>query len=504
MQQPFMFIDFGSGWKPVNSHTGSVAALASFTIRWGASEIGKQPDPSVLSFSLRDRAGVIAGRAATLAGSRVLVQISGQPTWDDMWGVATWRTMKVPLGDLHQTYSPPLPDDPASSATTIFDGIISTGGDAKPGDNSSWAISLSATSRMVLWKRMQAQGPTALLPKYAGLHWVGTPSERLAELNRRARTSGAPEVDTAGLTLPPNVAPYASDSYPSQLDLLRRLFATSPSMPLWCEYPDRASSHIGYMPLASQVVIGAATDGGLYTLDKLGIKRAMLTGGMIRGDGALTIPAPTTQVSINGRSVSTSEGKLSFSDADTDLGDLGRLPTQLKVTQSSLTLESDVISDDQSGGLWTDGHPWSPSQQDREHAADWLFAINMRLVPKSVSVDSRHIDPAKRPELYISAPSGAFVIARTAFSRLTCDDGRPAASGAWTTIGGTIRFSWHGDEPVLEHDLTLAPLPPDTTRHTVWADMGAWPVAWDTASMTLAELSTITTFDQPTKQRRQL
>lgn len=500
MQQPFMFIDFGSGYRPVNDHAEAIAALASFTIRWGTSEIGKQPDPSVLSFSLRDSDGSLAGRAATLAGARVIVQISGQPTWRDMHGRATWRSTDVPLANLHQTYSPPLPDNPQSSAVTIFDGIVTAGGDAEPQDDGQWLITLSATSRMVLWKRMQSQGPTALLPKYEGLHWVGTPAERLSELNRRARTSGAPEADATGLTLPPSVAPYDGNSFPSQLDLLRRLFAASTLMPMWCEYPDRASSHIGYQPLNSPVTIGAATDGSLYTLDSRGKRRPMLTGQTIQGDGKLSIPVPTTQVQINGKQATASDGKLSFSSAETDMGDLGRLPARLKVTQSSLTVESDVITDDASGGLWTDGKTWEPSQREREHAADWLLAVNLRLVPKSVSVDSRHIDPADRPELYVSAPSGAFVIAQTAFSRLTGGDGRPAASGAWTTIGGTIGFRWLNDEPVLSHELTLAPLPPDTTTHSALADMGAWPVAWKDAPMTLAELSTITIFDQPTKE----
>lgn len=75
-----MFLDWGDGWKSVNDHAEDVAALAGFSIQWGTDDLAEQPEPSVMSFTLRDRTGWLTGRALTLAGARVLVQISEQPT----------------------------------------------------------------------------------------------------------------------------------------------------------------------------------------------------------------------------------------------------------------------------------------------------------------------------------------------------------------------------------------------------------------------------------------
>ena len=79
-QQPFMYLDTGDGWKPVNDHRQDIAALDDFTITWGADEPVSQPDPAVLTFDLIDRAGDLAGKAVTLSGSRALVQLSAEPT----------------------------------------------------------------------------------------------------------------------------------------------------------------------------------------------------------------------------------------------------------------------------------------------------------------------------------------------------------------------------------------------------------------------------------------
>ena len=81
MQQCFMFIDTGngSGWTPVNDSTKDIAALDSFVIDWGSDGIDEQPEPAVMSFTLRDRTGRLAGQALTLAGMKVIVQFSDQP-----------------------------------------------------------------------------------------------------------------------------------------------------------------------------------------------------------------------------------------------------------------------------------------------------------------------------------------------------------------------------------------------------------------------------------------
>ena len=78
---------------------------------------------------------------------------------------------------------------------------------------------------MVIWKRMATQGPTSGDSRLAGMHWTGTPQQRVDELNRRAQEADAPTVDVTGLELPASVAPYDTDTYPTQLELLHRLFA---------------------------------------------------------------------------------------------------------------------------------------------------------------------------------------------------------------------------------------------------------------------------------------
>lgn len=97
-QQCFMFLDWGDGWVAVNDHDNDVAALDGFSIQWGTDGIDQQPEPSVMTFRLRDSTGWLTGRALALAGARVLVQISAQPTWgmlsDDM---GAWSAQRMRL-----------------------------------------------------------------------------------------------------------------------------------------------------------------------------------------------------------------------------------------------------------------------------------------------------------------------------------------------------------------------------------------------------------------------
>ena len=130
-----MFLDWGDGWVAVNDHDNDVAALDGFSIQWGTDDLAEQPEPSVMSFTLRDRTGWLTGRALTLAGARVLVQISEQPTWgmlrDDM---GPWSAQHMRVEAMHQAYTPGLPSSTSSTAITLFDGLVQNGGDARPHD----------------------------------------------------------------------------------------------------------------------------------------------------------------------------------------------------------------------------------------------------------------------------------------------------------------------------------------------------------------------------------
>lgn len=161
MQQCFMFIDTGSGWTPVNDSAKDIAALDSFTIDWGSDSIDEQPEPTVMSFTLRDRTGRLAGQALTLAGMKVVVQFSNQPRWMDLTpAMGSWQDLRIPIDSLHRAYSPVSPDSPDSPAMTMFAGTVSTGGSVEPASGGGWLLKLSATSRMAVWKRLQSQGPT--------------------------------------------------------------------------------------------------------------------------------------------------------------------------------------------------------------------------------------------------------------------------------------------------------------------------------------------------------
>lgn len=111
MQQCFMFIDTGNGWTPVNDSAKDIAALDSFVIDWGSDSIDEQPEPAVMSFTLRDRTGRLAGQALTLVGMKVVVQFSNQPRWMDLTpAMGCWRDLRIPIDSLHKTYSPDSPD----------------------------------------------------------------------------------------------------------------------------------------------------------------------------------------------------------------------------------------------------------------------------------------------------------------------------------------------------------------------------------------------------------
>ena len=83
-------------------------------------------------------------------------------------------------------------------------------------------------------------------------------------------------------------------------------------------------------------------------------------------------------------------------------------------------------------------------------------------------------------------------------SRLTGDDGIPATGGAWATIGGTLTYQWSNGRPLLRNEVTLWPLPAAAETEITWASMGAWPAIWRQCALTLAELSLVTRYQQPT------
>lgn len=497
MQQCFMFIDTGSGWTPVNDSTKDIAALDSFTIDWGSDTIDEQPEPAVMSFTLRDRTGRLAGQALTLAGMKVVVQFSNQPRWMDLTpAMGVWRDLRIPIDSLHKTYSPDSPDSPSE---TMFAGSVSTGGSIELASDGGWLLKLSATSRMAVWKRLQSQGPTDTAAKWNGAHWIGTPSARLAEMNRRASAQGAPEAQLDGLALPSSVAPYTSSDRPSQLDLLHRL-TVGPRLPQWHEVYDGAASTIRPLFLADPIAVHLSTDGRLNVLTD-GETRYALSAADIEASTDLSITEPLTQVVINAKRVKSDNGKLSFDDVEITMGDQDRLPSQLTAMQKSLTVDSDMLAVDDSGGVWNSGGTSNVSDTDRANIAQWLESHDLRMVPETVTFNSTRLDPARRPWLYKASPSGPFIIVKAKASALTGSDGRPSFTGPITTIGGTLSYRWRNGKPTLTQEATLAALRPLLTERITWADLPT--LSWQQLDLHICDLSMIQIIDtsSPTAEK---
>ncbi|OXN01121.1 hypothetical protein [Bifidobacterium vansinderenii] len=499
-QQPFMFLDLGDGWRRVNDHSGDLAALAGFSIEWGTDDIAEQPDPAVLSFTLLDRTGDTAGHVLELAGARVLLQLSSQPRWADATeSIGTWAEQGVTLERLYTRVQPPLPDSLDPEAITLFDGIVSTGGTIER-TKTGYRLDLTATSRLLLWKRSQSQGPTSSAAKWSGLHWTGTPAARLAEIRRRAIAAGAPNVDVGALSLPPSVAPYTTDDYPSLLDLLHRLYAHHRSWPLWYEYPSRNGSMVMAQTVAESADYDTAAivmdaSGGL-SVQRAGVDRPAIPASRVVADSVYVVPEPVTGAVIDTRRAKTdNDGVLEFDDAQVTFSGQGRLPGNLTATAHTISVQSDAVSADESAGVYGSG-TWTPNDTERTVRAEWLVQINRRLRYETITFRSDKLDPPAWPTLFHAAPSGPIVFAGALTNRLTDADGHPALGGAWTTIGGTLTFQWHGTTPVLRHDVTLWPLTTATGRIT-WNAFTGTAITWATlADVTLGELGTVNTIEK--------
>ena len=382
---------------------------------------------------------------------------------------------------------------------TMFAGTVSTGGSVEPASGGGWLLKLSATSRMAVWKRLQSQGPTDTAAKWNGAHWIGTPAARLAEMNRRASAQGAPEAQLDGLALPSSVAPYTPSDHPSQLDLLHRLTA-GPRLPQWHEVYDGATSSLRPLFLADPIAVHLSSDGRLSILTG-GETRHALSASDIEASTDLSIPEPLTQVVINAKRVKSDNGKLSFDDVEITMGDQHRLPSQLTATQKSLTLDSDMLAIDDSGGVWNSGATSNVSDTDRANVAQWLESHDLRMVPDPVTFNSTRIDPARLPWLYKASPSGPFIIVKAKASALTGSDGRPAFTGPITTIGGTLSYRWRNGKPTLTQEATLAALRPLLTKQITWTDLPT--LSWQQLDLHICDLSMIQIIDtsSPTAEK---
>nr|DAR27314.1 MAG TPA: hypothetical protein [Caudoviricetes sp.] len=500
MQVPYAFMEIDGKWTDITAHTGDVCALAGFEIEWGANTALSQPEPSVLDITLIDHDGRLAGRSLSLLGARIMIYLSAPPTWDDITELGTWvDNDDVTIADLHTKYRPLDTRQPDPLTPCMFVGRVSSGGTVTP-YRDGWKIELSASSQLLDWKRLQSQGPTSGDAKYKGLHWVGTPTQRLEEMNSRARTAGAPTANIGDLAYPPSCAPYAGSDNVSQYDLLHRLFAHSHLLPMWYETPRWTRPTIDPLDLTTPCLITADTDGTMVA-SRNGTTGICLDSGDVIVGAALSIPEPVTQVKITTRKTTVDvDGVLGVDDASVIHQSTG-LPDNLTQQQNSLTCESDAVTDDQSRGAWGQG-TYTPTTTQRDQVSAWITALDTRLTPGNITVCALNIDPAIRPELYRCTPPPPLTFADNRFHTLAGSDGRPSFSGPWQAIGGIITFEWRDERPVLRHEMNLISLPIDETNQLAWDDLDGWTASWHQVGFSWAEMGIISTITK-TKQQEE-
>lgn len=485
MQRVYAYLDTGGGLRPVTSVSDAPAMLSGFTIQWGVDSPDTQPDPSVCDFTLVDRDGRLAGNFIDLAGARIVIRINDSPTWEQLGPqFGTFDDCAVPWYQLAGRWDPQL--GYGARTTTIFDGIISTGGSISKHDD-SWLIGLSATSRMVLWKRLQSQGPLSADGSY---HWAGRPVDRVNVMNQRAAAINAPQVDVTGLDYPDSVAPYDTDTYPSQLDLLHRMFAHSAKYPLWHEDVSGDVTSIGHTDLAVSVGLVLDAQAIPYTSAD-GALRMSIPASSVETDAdmSLRIMEPWTQAQVNGKKAETKDGKTSFTDSQITYTD-SSLPLQVRNLQKTISLDSDSIlaSDNQAYPAWT------PTVTDRTMMSGMLTTLDTCAVPETVTFDSRRIDPYQVPYVFRTQPSGPIYILGQASDHLTHDDGTPTSSVVWTTIGGTLTYEWVNGEPVMRNECSLCPIPFTPGTSATWNDLSGWPAVYSMVSLTWAQFGLVQEF----------
>lgn len=500
MRQPLLFMDLGNGWENLTGHEGDVAALDSFTVDWGTDDAGAQPDVSVLKYRLADRTGQLAGRATTLAGAKVWVQLSRMPFWRDCNVSGAWSTQPATLtwARFHEAVTPDVTAAPDPTALTLFRGRNASGGTITR-TAGGWRLDLTANSMLTQAKRQTSQGPASTDARLTGWHWTGTPTQRLTEIQARLTALGAPSFDEDSRTwlerhMPP-MAPYKTDSYPALLTLIQNLASASPLVPLVYERHTHGTTALGLVFAGRSSSITMHADGWL-TVESGGLSTVVIPGEQVQvDDTALGIPDPVSNVTLKGRKVTWSDqdgGRFNFEDDEQDYSSRGLLPANLTETEKSATIETDAILSDETEGKWTGG-TLTVSRDDRDTWARWIQALTMRLRPQSLTTCTRRIDIDEHEDAFTPTAFPLGFI-RNTYTRLTGDDGTPSTSGAWLATGGTLTFEWQSGRPVLSNELDLQPLPMIESEISRWKDLTPIVIPWTDVAFSWHEFGQITYF----------
>lgn len=495
MQTPYAWIETTDGQiRSITYSTDDATALSTFHIQWGADQPGDQPDPAVLTIDIIDRDGSLAGDMNLLSGATIRLYLSHRATWADMRTTDAYADATTTWARLNTTVK--AIDDPGSDPMlpVLFKGFIGTGGTIDANRDGTWTIHITATSRLVLLKRLQDQGPTSSDSAWAGYHWVGTPKDRLYEIETRAYASNAPIPGDSpewkdAQVLPPSVRPYDKNDTVSLWDLLTRLIAADPGMPLvsesWVWDDNRDQLHL--QPLAAPYSLTLGHDSALPQIQ--GGTVPCIPASKIRTDDTLTIAIPYASAQIAAYAAGATSGKPTYQDATVQIQTAGATASVAEQNKT-LQITSDAITSDTSGGI-AGATPWKPTAQQRLQMALWLHDIDTRLTP-SMAVDSDDLDPEQWPDLYQPTTPGPVITTPTRYSSLARADTTPAVDGIWTPIGGTLEFGHHADgRPHMRQIWALAPAVMQTAA-LPWSGLASWEATYGQADLTWHTLAAVT------------
>lgn len=485
-----LYLDRGNGWECLTPHENDQAALESLSIDWDVDSIRDQPDAPVLRFTIRDRTGDLAGDVLYLAGAKVWLQKTDAVSWQRFDVSGQWQQVaeSVSWAELADLKPPAIPPAPDSGLESVFYGRITVGGEVtQRKTKNDWLVSLYALGMSVLTRRQTAQGPEQS-GALAGYHWPASPAERLDVLQGRLAALGVPfdDMSLAWLRrhLPPALAPYGDDSHPDLITLVCNLASSSPDWPLVYEAYEQGRNTPGVMTvrlLGSPAYVAMLPDGTLATSWQGYVTGSVRAELVMVDDTTLALPDPITQVTLKGRKVTWDAEKSAFGFEDSELtfSARGLVPDNLTESQKSVSVESDAVIRDDSGGHWTAG-VYAASDSDRLQRAAVILANSTRLRPQSLRVESRKVDDVEHAAQFHPWAGLPLTFVHNRYTPLVARDGTPATAGAWLPIGGTLTYQHRAGEATWTNELDLHPLPRDPTLAPLrWIDLKPLTCKWE-------------------------
>lgn len=488
MRTLFAFVDYGQGWENISSHLRDQAALSGVSVEWGASAVASTPEIPVARLTVHDRTGWLAGRAATLAGTLIALQITRSPLWSDLQRTlmpadSTWSDRTETWATLHD----PVKPDPASppdwqDATTIFVGTLSVGTTVTPTHNGSqWDVELYAQSLSVQLQRMRCEtmgGQSSVI----GTVWSGSIPTLWERIKTVIGQMPQPVLPLDGITLPDaggaTIIGWDSDEENPQvtvMDVLTALTSWNPTIPQW--YETYVSGEVWprlkpvYTAAAATVTITdtatTVTDGSI-TVDPIPV------GMIVDSTSSLKSPTPKSGLTINAMEAEerTEEFVLEKDNPETPENE-ERTETRV-VGADTKDTELVVETPDMPGIIRTLGetisvssriatvanpslgiNAWAITTAQTTTAENFLRTINSRLTPE-IEVTTRKLTLDDNEHAYKPEPT-LWWLHDTKF-KLEDDTGANPLDGVYMSIGGTLEFSRQGDQTTLRHTPTIIPV----------------------------------------------